>query len=37
MELTTVLEAIAIVITGVLIAAGIAYVAAVMRRPRPNR
>ena len=37
MELTAVLQAIAIVITGVLIAAGIAYVAAVMRRPRPNR
>jgi hypothetical protein len=32
MELTTVLQAIAIVITGLLIAAGIAYVAAVLRR-----
>jgi hypothetical protein len=34
MELTTALQAIAIVITGLMIAAGIAYVAAVLRRPR---
>ena len=32
MELTTVLQAIAIVITGVLIASAIAYVAAARRR-----
>jgi hypothetical protein len=37
MELTTVLEAIAIVITGVLIASAIAYVLAAMRLPRPDR
>ena len=36
MELTTVLQAIAIVITGLLIASAIAYVAAAMRLPRPN-
>jgi hypothetical protein len=36
MELTTVLQAIAIVITGLLIASAIAYVLAAMRLPRPN-
>jgi hypothetical protein len=34
MELATVLQAIAIATTGMLIAAGIGYVAAVLRRPR---
>jgi hypothetical protein len=34
MELTNVLQAIALVITGLLIAAGIAYVAAVLRPRR---
>jgi hypothetical protein len=33
MAATTVLQAIALVITGVLIAAAIAYVVAVLRRP----
>jgi len=36
MELTTVLQAIAIVITGLRIASAIAYVLAAMRLPRPN-
>jgi hypothetical protein len=36
MELTTVLQAIAIVITGLPIASAIAYVLAAMRLPRPN-
>jgi len=33
MELTTALQAIGIIITGVLIYAGITYVAAAVRRP----
>ena len=37
MGLTTVLQAIAVVITGVLIASAIVYVLAARRRPRPNR